>query len=98
MPVVVKAKAGTGTLGNAVLEWKVIQPMVEALDVHPHMRDLVTNYALVAAHEARGQVVVPRGLKLKEVSLSRLMAGWAVLESGELRRPTNVEEALSMMR
>ena len=26
--------------------------MVEALDMRPHMRDLVANYALGAAHEA----------------------------------------------
>ena len=56
--------------------------MVEALDVHPHMRDLVTNFALVAAHEAGAQVLVPRGLQLKEVSLSQLMAEWAVMEAG----------------
>lgn len=98
MPGTAKAKASMGTLGNAVLKWKVIQPMVEALDVRPHMRDLVTNYALVAAHEAGAQVLVPRGLKLKEVSLSRLMAERAVLEAGELKKPARVDEALSKMR
>ena len=72
--------------------------MVEALDVRPHMRDLVTNYALVAAHEAGAQVLVPKGLKLKEVLLSRLMAERAVLEAGELKKPAKVEEALAKMR
>ena len=72
--------------------------MVEALDVHPHMRDLVTNYASVAAHEAGAQVLVTKGLKLKEVSLSQLMAEHAVLEAGELKRPAKVEEALSKTR
>ena len=89
---------GIGTLGNAVVKWKVIQPKVEALEVRPHMRDLVTNFALVAAHEAETQVLVSRGLKLKEVSLSQLMAEWAMLEAGELKRLTTVEDALSKMR
>ena len=93
-----KAKASTGTLGSAVLKWKVIQPMVEALDMRPHMRDLVTNYAFVAAHEAGAQVLVPKGLKLKELSLSQLMAERAVLEAGELKKPAKVEEALAKMR
>ena len=78
---------GTGTLGNAVLKWKVIQPMVEALDVRPHMWDLVTNYALVAAHKAGAWVLVPKGLKVKEVPMSWLMAERAVLQVGNSRGP-----------
>ena len=97
VPGAAKAKASTGTLGSTVLKWKVIQPMVEALDVRPHMRDLVTNYALVAAHVAGAQVQVPKGLKLKEVLLSWLMAECAVLEVGELKKPAKVEEALAKM-
>ena len=58
VPGAAKTKASTGTLGCAVLKWKVIQAMIEALDVRPHMRDLVTNYALVAAHEAGAQKLV----------------------------------------
>ena len=48
VPGAAKAKASTGTLGSTLLKWKVIQPMVEALDVRPDMQDLVTKYALVA--------------------------------------------------
>ena len=72
--------------------------MVEALDVRPHMWDLVTNYALVVVHKAGAQVLIPKGLKLKKVSMSWLMAEHAVLEAGELKRPTKVEETLLKMR
>ena len=98
VPGAAKTKASTGTLGSAVLKWKVIQPMVEALDVRPHMRDLVNSYTLVAAYKAGAQVLVLKGPKLKEVLLSRLMAERAVLEAGELKKPAKVEEALAKMR
>ena len=68
-----------------------MQPMVEALDVRPHMWDLVTNYALVAGRKARAQVLASKGLKLKEVLMSWLMAKRAVLEARGLKRPTKVE-------
>ena len=56
------------------------------------------NYALVAAHEAGAQVLVPKGVKLKEVLISWLMAKHAMLEAGKLKKPAKVEEALAKMR
>lgn len=94
-----KPKRTSGTLGDAVLgKWKVMQPMVDALDVHPHVRNLVANYAVVAAYQAGAELLVPRGTRLKEVSLSRMMAERAVLESGELKTPRKLDEALTKMR
>ena len=80
------------------MKWKVIQPMAQALDVRPHIRDLVTNYSLVVAHEVGAQVLVLSGLKFNKVFLYRLMTERIVLEARELKRPTKVEEDLSKMR
>ena len=47
-----KSTKKTGTLGEAVQRWKVLSPMVESLDVKPHLRDLLLNHAVMAAYEA----------------------------------------------
>ena len=39
-----------GTLGEAFAWWKVLSPMVESLDVKPHLRDQLLNHAIMAAY------------------------------------------------
>ena len=88
-----------GTLGDAVLsKWKVMQPIVDALDVHPHVCNLVANYAIIAAYNAGAEVLVPKGTRVHEVTPSRMMAERAVMEAGELKAPTQLDEALTKMR
>ena len=36
--------------------------------------------------------MVPHGTRIKEVSVSRMRVEYAVLESGEMRRPNKVRE------
>lgn len=80
----------TGTLGEAVGRWKVLSPMVDSLDVKPHLRDLLLNHAVMAAYEAGDPVLVPKDTVIKPVSVSRMMAERAVLEAGEMRKPQKV--------
>ena len=88
-----------GTLGDAVLgKWKVMQPMVDTLDVHPHVRNLVANYEIVAAYNAGAEVLVPKGTRVREVTLSWMMAERAVMKAGELKAPTQLDEVLNKMR
>ena len=71
--------------------------MVESLDVKPHLRDLLLNHAIMATYEAGDQVLVPQGTAIKEVSVSHMRAERAVLEVGEMRRPSKVWEQLTKM-
>ena len=86
-----------GTLGEALAQWKVLSPMVESLDVKPHLRDLLLNHAIMATYEAGDQVLVPQGTAIKEVSVSLMRAERAVLEAREMRRPSKVWEQLTKM-
>ena len=88
-----------GTLGDAVLgKWKVMQPMVDALDVHPHVRNLVPNYVIVEAYNTGAEVLVPKGTRVCKVMPSWMMAERAVMEAGELKVPTQLDEVLTKMR
>ena len=58
--------------------------MVNVLDVHPHMRNLVANYAIVAAYHAGAEVLVPKGSRVRKVMLSWMMSERVVMEAGEL--------------
>ena len=72
--------------------------MVDALDVHPHEHNLVANYAIVAAYHAGAEVLVPKGTRVWEVTLSRMVAERAVIEARELKARTQLDEALTKMR
>ena len=82
-----KAGKKAGTLGEAVGRWKVLSPMVESLDVKPHLQDLLLNHAVMAAYEAGDPLLLPHGTIIKEVSVSRMKAERAVLEAREMRKP-----------
>ena len=53
------------TLGEALAWWKVLSPIVESLDVKPHLRGLFLSHAIMAAYEAGDQVLVPQGTAIK---------------------------------
>lgn len=74
-----------------------MMPLVEAMSVRPHLRALLLNHALLAAHKAGDPVTIRRGTKVVEASESRIMAERAVLEAGELHRPEKVTKALEHM-
>ena len=61
-----------------------MQPMVDLLDVHPHIRNLVANYAIVAAYHAGAEVLVPQGTRVRKVMMSWMMSERVVMEAGEL--------------
>lgn len=75
-----------------------MQPMVDALDVHLHVHNLVANYAVVAAYNVGAEVLVPKGTRVRKVTLSRMISERAVMEAGELKAPTQLDEALTKMR
>ena len=72
--------------------------MGDALDIHPHVRNLVANYAIVTAYHAGAEVLVPKGTSMHKVTLSWMMAKRAVMDAGELKVPTQLDEALTRMR
>lgn len=77
---------------------RVLFPLVDGMAVRPHLRELLLNHALMAAHRAGDTVLVPRNLDVVEVSESRMQAERRVLEKGELSRPDKVKKALQAMR
>ena len=71
--------------------------MLDGLELRPQLRDLVLNHAILAAHKAGNTIQVPHGAKIKNVSVTQLLGGHAVLEAGEMRRPDVVSEQMERM-
>ena len=63
---------------------KVMMPLVDAMSVRPHLCSLLLNHALLAAYKSGDLVLVKCGTRVVKVTESRLLAEWAVFESGNL--------------
>ena len=71
--------------------------LLDGLELHPQLCDLVINHAIVAAHKARNTIQVPHRAKIKNVSVAQLLAERAVREAGEMCRPDVVSEQIERM-
>ena len=85
-------------MGEATGRLKVMMPLVDAMPVWLHLCVLLLNHALLATYKAGDPVLVKRGTRVVKVSESRLLAVWAVFESGNLHQPDRLSRALDKMR
>lgn len=86
-----KKPKGGQTCGEAAARMRLMVPLFEGIQLRPHLRDLVANYAVHHCYRTKVPVTVVKGTKVRQVSEARLMQERKVLQEGDMHKPEEIE-------